>query len=110
MRAIAILDGALDQPAFNRNRLKAEKLIDSKVLEQLIRVQADAGCASVASRDRHAHCIRLLYAIARHKPHQPFVFASVPYPELPCEHAAKWTAIRRRDTSARNASCEPAAD
>ncbi len=29
----------LDQPAFNRNRLKAEKLIDSKVLEQLIRVQ-----------------------------------------------------------------------
>jgi hypothetical protein len=24
---------ALDQPAFNRNRLKAEKLIDSKVLE-----------------------------------------------------------------------------
>jgi hypothetical protein len=33
---------ALDQPAFNRNRLKAEKLIDSKVLEQLIRVHADA--------------------------------------------------------------------
>jgi hypothetical protein len=33
---------ALDQPAFNRDRLKAEKLIDSKVLEQLIRVQADA--------------------------------------------------------------------
>ena len=32
----------LDQPAFNRNRLKAEKL---KVLEQLIRVQADAGCS-----------------------------------------------------------------
>jgi hypothetical protein len=30
----------LDQPAFNRDRLKAEKLIDSKVLEQLIRVQA----------------------------------------------------------------------
>jgi hypothetical protein len=28
----------LDQPAFNRDRLKAEKLIDSKVLEQLIRV------------------------------------------------------------------------
>jgi hypothetical protein len=24
----------LDQPAFNRKRLKAEKLIDSKVLEQ----------------------------------------------------------------------------
>jgi len=24
----------LDQPAFNRDRLKAEKLIDSKVLEQ----------------------------------------------------------------------------
>jgi len=35
----------LDQPAFNRKRLKAEKLIDSKVLEQLIRVQADAGCS-----------------------------------------------------------------
>src|SRR6516225_5144208 len=31
----------LDQPAFNRDRLKAEKLIDSKVLEQLIRVQAE---------------------------------------------------------------------
>jgi hypothetical protein len=42
---------ALDQPAFNRNRLKAEKLIDSKVLEQLIRVQADAGCSSM---DRNA--------------------------------------------------------
>jgi hypothetical protein len=26
----------LDQPALNRNRLRAEKLIDSKVLEQLI--------------------------------------------------------------------------
>jgi hypothetical protein len=38
----------LDQPAFNRFRLKAEKLIDSKVLE-LIRVQADAGCSSAAS-------------------------------------------------------------
>ena len=36
---------ALDQPAFNRNRLKAEKLIDSKVLEQLIRVPIDAGCS-----------------------------------------------------------------
>jgi hypothetical protein len=36
----------LDQPAFNRDRLKAEKLIDSKVLEQLIRVQVDAGCSS----------------------------------------------------------------
>ena len=34
----------LDQPAFNRRRLKAEKLIDSKVLKQLIRVQVDAGC------------------------------------------------------------------
>jgi hypothetical protein len=32
----------LDQPAFNRNRLKAEKLIDPKVLEQLISVQMDA--------------------------------------------------------------------
>ena len=32
-------------PAFNRDRLKAEKLIDSKVLEQLIRVQVDAGCS-----------------------------------------------------------------
>jgi hypothetical protein len=37
---------APDQPAFNRDRLKAEKLIDSKVLEQLIRVQVDAGCSS----------------------------------------------------------------
>jgi hypothetical protein len=36
----------LDQPAFNRSRLKAEKLIDSKALEQLIRVQMDAGCSS----------------------------------------------------------------
>ena len=35
----------LDQPAFNRDRLKAEKLIDSKVLEQLIRVQVDADCS-----------------------------------------------------------------
>jgi hypothetical protein len=35
----------LDQPAFNRKRLKAEKLIDSKVPEQLIRVQGDAGCS-----------------------------------------------------------------
>ena len=40
-------DLPLDQPAFNRDRLKAEKLIDSKVLEQLIRVQADAGCSSM---------------------------------------------------------------
>ena len=40
---------ALDQPAFNRDRLKAEKLIDSKVLEQLIRVQVDAGCSSSLS-------------------------------------------------------------
>jgi len=32
----------LDQPAFSRKRLKAEKLIDSKVLEQLIRVRVDA--------------------------------------------------------------------
>jgi hypothetical protein len=35
-----------DQPAFNRNRLKAEKLIGSKVLEQFIRVQMVAGCSS----------------------------------------------------------------
>ena len=34
-----------NQPAFNRNRLKAEKLINSNVLEQLVRVQADAGCS-----------------------------------------------------------------
>jgi hypothetical protein len=40
----------LDQPAFNRDRLKAEKLIDSKVLEQLIRVQMDAGCSSTHVR------------------------------------------------------------
>ena len=37
---------ALDQPAFNRNRLKAEKLIDSNALEQLDRVQMNAGCSS----------------------------------------------------------------
>ena len=37
----------LDQPAFNRNRLNAEKLIDSMILEQLDRVQSDAGCSSV---------------------------------------------------------------
>ena len=42
---------ALDQPAFNRNRLKAEKLIDSKVLEQLIRAEADAGCSSRRARE-----------------------------------------------------------
>ena len=41
--------GMLDQPAFNRNRLKAEKLIASNVLEQLVRVQADA---AVSSRKR----------------------------------------------------------
>ena len=34
----------------NRNRLKAEKLIDSRVLEQLIRVQKDAGCSRLHSR------------------------------------------------------------
>ena len=34
------------QRAFNRNRLKAQKLIDSKVSEQLIRVQTDAGCST----------------------------------------------------------------
>jgi hypothetical protein len=39
-----------DQPAFNRDRLKAEKLIDSKVLEQLIRIQMDAGCSRLHSR------------------------------------------------------------
>jgi len=35
----------LDRPAFNRTRLKAEKSIGSRVLEQLIRVQVDAGCS-----------------------------------------------------------------
>jgi len=40
----------LDQPAFNRNRLKAEKLIDSKVLEQLIRIPLDAGCSRLRFR------------------------------------------------------------
>ena len=44
----------LDQPAFNRKRLKVEKLIDSKALEQLIRVQMDAGCSS----DRWKPCER----------------------------------------------------
>jgi hypothetical protein len=43
-----VSDSELAQPAFNRNRLKAEKLIDSKVLEQLIRVQGDAGCSRAA--------------------------------------------------------------
>jgi UDP-N-acetyl-D-mannosaminuronic acid transferase (WecB/TagA/CpsF family) len=43
--------GILDQPAFNRDRLKAEKLIDSKVLEQLIRVQGDAGCSSASQEE-----------------------------------------------------------
>ena len=43
---------ALDQPAFNRTRLKAEKLIDSKVLEQLICVQVDAGCSSGRRKGR----------------------------------------------------------
>ena len=38
----------LDQPAFNRNRLKAEKLIDSRVREQLIRVPINAGCSRCA--------------------------------------------------------------
>ena len=33
----------LDQPAFNRNRLEVERLIDSKVSEQLIGVEMDAG-------------------------------------------------------------------
>jgi hypothetical protein len=44
---------ALDQPAFNRDRLKAEKLIDSKVLEQRIRVQLDAGGSSRQSVPDH---------------------------------------------------------
>ena len=48
----------LDQPAFNRNRLKAEKLIDSKVLEQLIRVQADAGCSTGFSPGRSGNSNR----------------------------------------------------
>jgi hypothetical protein len=43
---------SIDQPAFNRYRLKAEKLIDAKVPEQLIRVKMDAGCAD-ASLDAH---------------------------------------------------------
>ena len=42
----AAIQLCLDQPAFHRNRLKAKKLIDSKVLEQLIRVQTDAGRSS----------------------------------------------------------------
>src|SRR5271166_3975267 len=36
---------AIGSTRLNRNRLKAEKLIDSRVLEQLIRVQSDAGCS-----------------------------------------------------------------
>jgi hypothetical protein len=43
---IAKEKATLDQPAFDRKRLKAEKLIDSKALEQLIRVQEDAGCSN----------------------------------------------------------------
>jgi hypothetical protein len=38
----------LDEPAFNRSRLMAEKLIDSKVLGRLIRVPMDAGRFSTA--------------------------------------------------------------
>jgi oxalate decarboxylase/phosphoglucose isomerase-like protein (cupin superfamily) len=38
-----VAEGQPDQPAFNRKRLKAEKLTDSKVLEQLIRVQEGRG-------------------------------------------------------------------
>jgi acyl carrier protein len=41
----------LDQPALNRKRLKAEKLIDSNVLELLIRVQVDAGCSRTLTED-----------------------------------------------------------
>ena len=60
----------LDQPAFNRDRLKAEKLIDSKVLEQLIRVQVDAGCsrpgAGVCARRRKIYSkAAILYDVRR---------------------------------------------
>src|SRR5208337_341548 len=41
----------LDQPAFNRNRLQAEKLIDFKMLEQLTRVQIDSGCSRGSQGD-----------------------------------------------------------
>jgi len=53
----------LDQPAFNRNRLNAEKLIDSKVLEQLIRVQMDAGALGLR---RGREQIADVHAIERH--------------------------------------------
>ena len=43
--AFAAACSILDRPAFNRTRLKAEKSIGSRVLEQLIRVQVDAGCS-----------------------------------------------------------------
>ena len=45
----------LDQPAFDRNRLKAEKLIDSKVLEQLIRAQIGAGCSRYRAGSAAVH-------------------------------------------------------
>jgi hypothetical protein len=72
---------ALDQPAFNRKRLKAEKLIDSKVLEQLTRVQVDAGCFRPrARRGRSAIEVdvfrrrRLDSRGRRHRPQVLFLF------------------------------------
>ena len=38
------------QPAFNQNRLRAEKLIGSNVLEQLMLRPLDAGCSSLEAR------------------------------------------------------------
>jgi hypothetical protein len=49
-----IVCNALDQAAFNRNRLWAEKLIGSRVLEQLIRVPSDSG----SSNNQRGYCRR----------------------------------------------------
>jgi len=61
----------LDQPSFNRKRLKEEKLIDSKVLGQLIRVQVDAGCSLASShpplgrqRNPKAKAMRLMLLVS----------------------------------------------
>jgi hypothetical protein len=49
---------SLDQPAFDRKRLKAEKLIVSKVLEQLIHVQNGRGLLSWTIRARRLVLMR----------------------------------------------------
>ena len=53
-----------DQRAFNRNRLKAQKLIDSKLLEQLIRVQTDAGCSTALTATAEVAAVQELPGLA----------------------------------------------